>query len=214
MLLSTVNRLRGAHLSPYLRRGTGHIQGHGPAGQSALEFLAPKGRYHTRSAPSHCGTGRLALEMHLCRFTWASSARGATMSTSSAPRPESNQCQRQECMCSSADSAPKQENSEKKPCGRTVSRMIRSEAGTQGRASTNSSKSQSRRRPKAGDRHRGDKHRAPRVNRQLFQAMKTTGDLTAIPQGRKCPSALDPAGVARHPDDLRSRDLRRINALR
>jgi hypothetical protein len=112
------------------------------------------------------------------------------MSTSSAPRPESNQCQRQECMCSSADSAPKQENSEKKPCGRTVSRMIRSEAGTQGRASTNSSKSQSRRRPKAGDRQGEDKHRAPRVNRQLFQAMKQLGTLQRFRKGENVPAPL------------------------
>jgi hypothetical protein len=127
--------------------------------------------------------------MHLCRFTWASSARGATKSTSSAPRPASNQCQRQECMCSSADSAPKQENSEETPCGRTVSRKIRSEAGTPGRASTNSSKSQSRR-PKAGDRQRGDKTPRPKGNRQLFQSMKQLGTLQRFRKGENVPAPL------------------------
>jgi hypothetical protein len=68
--------------------------------------------------------------------------------------------------------------------------MIRSEAGTQGRASTNSSKSQSRRRPKAGDRQRGDKHRAPRVNRQLFQAMKQLGTLQRFRKGENVPAPL------------------------
>jgi hypothetical protein len=43
-----------------------------------------------------------------------------------------------------------------------------------------------------------------RINRHALSSHEPIGEITATPQGGECAGASDPAGVARHPDNLRS----------
>ena len=89
-----------------------------------------------RSAYRHCKYRWCRGRKQLCRFTWASCARSVIESISSAPRLESNQCQLRGCLLSPADSAPKGENSEKKPCAPTGCQIRCFRQATQTKAST------------------------------------------------------------------------------
>ncbi len=86
--------------------------------------------------PGIANVGVLAVEKQPCRFTWASCARSATESTSSARPLESNRCQHRGCIQFAVNSAPKQKSSERKRCARTASQIRCSALVTQSKVST------------------------------------------------------------------------------